>query len=143
MTSKSLANSGSSARWLRWATQVVSAASLGKATMPSIGQGWIVGQRPQLRIDDADPVDRTLGVDVHPEVLQAGVPGATLEHEQRHDASDDDVGQRGGQLLGHRRPAVGLLGGDLEHRLQAIGGRPPRRSGHHRRRDRSPITATP
>jgi hypothetical protein len=49
------------------------------------------------------------------------------------------VGQRGGQLLGHRRPAVGLLGGDLEHRLQAIGRdclgqRPPppaRQVAHH------------
>ena len=114
-TSESLANSGSSARWLRWATQVVKAASLGRGDDAVIAQGRIFGQRPQLRVDDADPVDRTLGVHVHPEVLQAGVPGAPLEHDQRHDASDDDVGQSGGQLLGHRGPAVGLLGGDVEH----------------------------
>ena len=101
------------------------------------------GSARSCRIDDADPVDRALGVHVHPEVLQAGVPGATLEHEQRHDAPDDDVGQRGGQLLGHRGPAVGLLGGDVEHRLQADRCVTASASGHHRRRDRSPITATP
>ena len=84
----------------------------GQATMPSrasaapvraVVEERVVGQRPQRRIDDADPVDRALGVDVHPQVLQAGVPGPALEHDQRHDPADDDVGQGGRQLLGDRR----------------------------------------
>ena len=59
----------------------------------------ILGQCAQRRVDDADPVDGALRVHVHPQVLQAGVPGPALQDQQRNHATDHDVGQRGGQLL--------------------------------------------
>ncbi len=104
--------------------------ALPTAHPPAVAEERIVGQRPQRRVDDADPVDRALGVHVHPQVLQAGVPGPALEHDKRDHAADDDVRQRRGQLLGHRGAAVGLLGGELEHGLQPVRGqrlgqRPP------------------
>ena len=107
-------------RWLRCAIQVVSAASLGRATIPSRAglpagiaraatEERVVGQRAQGRVDDTDPVDRPLGVDMHPQVLQAGVPRPALQHDERDDAPDDDVRQGRRQLLRHGGTAFGLL----------------------------------
>ena len=54
---------------------------VGGARLGAVAEERIVWQRPQRRIDDAHPVDCALGVDVHPQVLQAGVPCPPLEHD--------------------------------------------------------------
>ena len=55
------------------------------------GAGAPAGDVLHGRVDHAHPVDGAFGVDVHPQVLQPGIPRSPLQREQRNDAADDDL----------------------------------------------------
>ncbi len=133
---------------------VVNAASLGSATMPSRR----CDRRRPRRAPDAGRLAARATSDRRrrpsrsrprsrraprgsPEPVSRARPPAATSGDH---APDDDVGKRGGQLLGHRGAAVGLpAAAGVEHRAQALGGhdlgqRPPApaRTGRPSRRRR-------
>ncbi len=110
---------------LRWAVRTIP--SPARCSHPDGSGEGIVRQRPQRRIGDADPVDRALGVDVHPQVLQTRVPSPALEHEQREHPPEHDMGQVVAASCWAAAAGLSISAvADLEHLAQSVGGRAPR-----------------